>query len=233
MSDNPFESIRATMSFSSRDWSANHRDAWLWGIVFGWDGDAMPEMVDKHGWNDHTVQRLKKLRQRYVEAERLDIESPAMTQPPSPSAAALEAACWFIAAVEGCAGDVALLAPMIATKIDAFAAQAVDTSDPNELAFQAGATAMRELAAYVAREACLVPPDGGSPSEEEREMCAEAARQIHAVTLPSSPIWWRRCEETMARVVSSQFGVAWHDVQETERDKWRSAICAALRTVRD
>ena len=33
-------------------------------------------------------------------------------------------------------------------------------------------------AAYMARHACLVPPDGGSPSEAEAELCDEAERRI-------------------------------------------------------
>jgi hypothetical protein len=53
-------------------------------------------------------------------------------------------------------------------------------------AHQTGVEAMRELAGYVAIHACLTPPDGGSPTEDEREMCAEVARQIYAATLPLS-----------------------------------------------
>ena len=33
-------------------------------------------------------------------------------------------------------------------------------------------------AARIAREGCLVPPDGGSPTEEERQMCARIAEDI-------------------------------------------------------
>ena len=40
--------------------------------------------------------------------------------------------------------------------------------------------ALRE-AAYVAINACLVPPDGGSPTEAERLVCEEAYRRILAL----------------------------------------------------
>ena len=40
--------------------------------------------------------------------------------------------------------------------------------------------ALRE-AAYVAINACLVPPDGGSPTEAERLVCEEAHRRILAL----------------------------------------------------
>lgn len=50
-------------------------------------------------------------------------------------------------------------------------------------AFKAGMEVMRTLAGYIAIHACLVSPDGGSPTEEEREICAEVARQIYAVVV--------------------------------------------------
>ena len=42
------------------------------------------------------------------------------------------------------------------------------------------ATALRE-AARVALNACLVPPDGGSPTENEAAVCAAASRYILAL----------------------------------------------------
>lgn len=38
----------------------------------------------------------------------------------------------------------------------------------------------REACAVVAENACLVPPDGGSPTKEESEMCDRAAAFIRA-----------------------------------------------------
>lgn len=38
--------------------------------------------------------------------------------------------------------------------------------------------AERDRCARIATEACLVPPDGGSPTEAERLVCEEAARRI-------------------------------------------------------
>ena len=54
-------------------------------------------------------------------------------------------------------------------------------------AWKAGAEAMREAAASVASNACLVPPDGGNPTEEERLVCEEAWRRIRALPLPGQP----------------------------------------------
>lgn len=50
----------------------------------------------------------------------------------------------------------------------------------------AAAEAMRDIAAETAREACLVPPDGGSPNADEVEVCDEAERRIRALPLPAT-----------------------------------------------
>ena len=38
--------------------------------------------------------------------------------------------------------------------------------------------AERERCALIARNGCLVPPDGGSPTEDERLLCEEIERRI-------------------------------------------------------
>ena len=54
--------------------------------------------------------------------------------------------------------------------------RAIPTIDPAAIR----EAALRE-AAYVAINACLVPPDGGSPTEAERLVCEEAHRRILAL----------------------------------------------------
>ena len=58
---NPHKSIEAAIACSPRDWSLNKRDAWIYGIVFGWDGSSMDEVAKAHGWDASEVGRLKKL----------------------------------------------------------------------------------------------------------------------------------------------------------------------------
>jgi hypothetical protein len=43
-----------------------------------------------------------------------------------------------------------------------------------------------EEAARIAENGCLVPPDGGSPTEGERLMCEDIAKAIRALIPPSS-----------------------------------------------
>lgn len=72
----PGESLRATLATDARDWSVDRRDAWIWGIVNGWDRepgdpeeeDAMGEVAARHGWTPETVERLRLLHRAFDEA---------------------------------------------------------------------------------------------------------------------------------------------------------------------
>lgn len=64
--ENPLASIVASIAFSSRDWSANHRDAWVYGVAIGWDTEALVEVAARHKWDAATVARLEELHRRYL-----------------------------------------------------------------------------------------------------------------------------------------------------------------------
>ena len=76
---NPFESLRGVLVGHSRDWSTHRRDAWLYGIVVGWDS-AIEDVQRTHGWPDAEVSRLKRLRRQFVEAERMLLEQREVEQ---------------------------------------------------------------------------------------------------------------------------------------------------------
>lgn len=63
--ENPFESIAACIAFSPHDWGENHRNAWIYGIVLGWDGDSMDEQARRHRWSPDDVARLRRLHAAY------------------------------------------------------------------------------------------------------------------------------------------------------------------------
>lgn len=81
------ESLRNLLAFSSKDWGATREDAWIYGIVFGWDTEpedlvddeasdaAMVELAAKHGWDDGEVTRLRGLHAQFVAAAPYSIES--------------------------------------------------------------------------------------------------------------------------------------------------------------
>ncbi len=57
----PIENIDLSLAYDARDWSANTLDAWIYGIVVGWDDEAIEELKLKFEWEDETVTRLKAL----------------------------------------------------------------------------------------------------------------------------------------------------------------------------
>ncbi len=57
----PLDEARAAMAFHPRDWAADHRDAWVWGIVVGWGDEGLGEVAAKHGWSAEKVARLRAL----------------------------------------------------------------------------------------------------------------------------------------------------------------------------
>ncbi|MCK5641014.1 MAG: hypothetical protein KAJ19_09465, partial [Gammaproteobacteria bacterium] len=55
------QSVGDCMAFSARDWSTDHRDAWLYGVIHGWDEDSLQELAAKHGWEGEPLARLRRL----------------------------------------------------------------------------------------------------------------------------------------------------------------------------
>ena len=62
-----YESIKRCLTASTRDWALSSREAWLWGIIIGWDKECIAELVINHKWNADDVSRLKLLRSQYVD----------------------------------------------------------------------------------------------------------------------------------------------------------------------
>lgn len=65
----PLDSIYTTIAFSSRDMSACKRDAWIYGIVLGWD-ESIKEIAEKHNWSEETIKRLKTLHDNFNKLEK-------------------------------------------------------------------------------------------------------------------------------------------------------------------
>lgn len=61
---NPLKSIHDAISLSSKDYSLDKTDAWVYAITVGW-GDCLPSIAKKHKWDKDTINRLKELREQY------------------------------------------------------------------------------------------------------------------------------------------------------------------------
>ena len=67
--------LRLALTTDSRDWSLSRGDAWIYGILVGWDceedhdheldfceGGALWSVAERHGWTGASVSQLKDLR---------------------------------------------------------------------------------------------------------------------------------------------------------------------------
>ena len=77
--EDPFESIKTAIVTTPHDWSADHRLAWIYGIAVGWDDAALVEVAKQHDWSDAEIERLKRLRAKYLHAA--DIVAREMVKP--------------------------------------------------------------------------------------------------------------------------------------------------------
>ncbi|MFH8581610.1 hypothetical protein [Streptomyces zaomyceticus] len=72
--------IRSMMATSSRDWLAAKDDAWLYGVLMGWDCEQqhthtedcsilrLEDVAAKHGWSTERVARIRKFRATLAKA---------------------------------------------------------------------------------------------------------------------------------------------------------------------
>jgi hypothetical protein len=61
----PIESLKTCVSTHARDWSINKRDAWIYGIVCGWNDDCFEELIEIRKWTPDAVARLKNLHETF------------------------------------------------------------------------------------------------------------------------------------------------------------------------
>lgn len=74
------EAVNRAMATDSRDWGMARGDAWLYGVLVGWEcddqhehneidcGGALDEMAIRHGWTTAHVDRIRALRRAIYEA---------------------------------------------------------------------------------------------------------------------------------------------------------------------
>lgn len=63
-------SLRAAMSSASKDWSLDKADAWLYGIICGWDAATLSELRARFHWTDETCTRLNNLHKKFMNSEQ-------------------------------------------------------------------------------------------------------------------------------------------------------------------
>jgi len=66
-----FREFANLIRLSSRDWSATREDAWMYGIIRGWDPESLSKISPRFGWTGGDRIRLMTLHTAYVEASRI------------------------------------------------------------------------------------------------------------------------------------------------------------------
>lgn len=66
---NPLSNLKSTMLFHVNGFDSNLRDAWMLGIVVGydWKDDSFKEVCDRWKWTNEDADLLKKLHKQYEE----------------------------------------------------------------------------------------------------------------------------------------------------------------------
>lgn len=74
----PIASVKSAMVHSARDWASSSEDAWLYGVIVGWDDEEAPdvskELAQKFGWSEESVERLRRLHEKMQKLDALEGE---------------------------------------------------------------------------------------------------------------------------------------------------------------
>ena len=60
------DSIECAIAFDVRDWSADRRSAWIYGVVFGWDESSISDLKVKYRWDNSDIRRLNQLHNQWA-----------------------------------------------------------------------------------------------------------------------------------------------------------------------
>lgn len=62
----PLKALGDTLAFAVDDWGDTRAKAWVYGIVLGWDDEALKELAPSCRWTEEQVDRLRSLHERFV-----------------------------------------------------------------------------------------------------------------------------------------------------------------------
>lgn len=73
--ENPLQALTISLCITSKDMAENKFDAYLYGVIVGWDDEAYETLKGQHGWSDETIAYQKRLHQNYIKAWNLLTEN--------------------------------------------------------------------------------------------------------------------------------------------------------------
>ncbi len=70
---NPFDSLLLTITSSSKDYSIDKRDIWLYGIIVGWPDECLKSFQERFSWwDDNDTKRLKDMHLQFKNTAKLN-----------------------------------------------------------------------------------------------------------------------------------------------------------------
>lgn len=73
--ENPLQALVMSLCGTSKDMAEQKFDAYLYGVIVGWDDGAYKQLKKKHGWTNEQIEYQKKLHQNYIKAWNLLTEN--------------------------------------------------------------------------------------------------------------------------------------------------------------
>lgn len=69
--ENPIQALVMSLCRTSKDMGEQKFDAYLYGVIVGWDDGAYIQLKEKHGWTDKQIEYQKMLHQNLIKAWNL------------------------------------------------------------------------------------------------------------------------------------------------------------------
>lgn len=69
--ENPLQALVMSICRSPKDFAEHKFDAYIYGVIVGWDNDAYETLKGQHGWADSQIEYQKKLHQNFIKAWNL------------------------------------------------------------------------------------------------------------------------------------------------------------------
>ena len=73
--ENPLQALVMSLCGTSKDMAEHKFDAYLYGVIVGWDDDAYETLRGQHGWSEDVVNYQKRLHQNFIRAWNLLTEN--------------------------------------------------------------------------------------------------------------------------------------------------------------
>jgi len=72
---NPMQALRESYAGSPKDMAEEKFDAWVYGIICGWDNECYDDLAKKHNWSKDTFEYNQLLHRNYQKCWSLFMES--------------------------------------------------------------------------------------------------------------------------------------------------------------